>query len=291
MANFRFGPWPSSRRLVLALVISLLPLGTAFAQSGPRVRVTNDDTEITARLDGKGDVVMRAAVGTVLTVIDTEGDRYAHRRSNWYLVLLPRDEWGTQRGGWISGRDVDYVPPTERQRPAAAETVIITSQPMQSTVSEQSSIARAAEQFRPPAPAASPVSSASPSATTSAATPNSAARPPAMAEVTLNFEFDKSNLTNEAKVRLAAAATTMKTNGQGVSFLLEGHADSTGPEPYNERLGLARAESVKRYLAEQHEIPLDKMSVVSYGETKPSVSNATREGRAQNRRVVVKVGG
>ena len=58
---------------------------------------------------------------------------------------------------------------------------------------------------------------------------------------------------------------------------------------YNEKLGLERAEAVKRYLYEQHQIPLHKMNVISYGEDKPVAPNKDRAGRAQNRRVVIKV--
>jgi outer membrane protein OmpA-like peptidoglycan-associated protein len=50
-----------------------------------------------------------------------------------------------------------------------------------------------------------------------------------------------------------------------------------------------RAEAVKRYLYEQHLLPLHKMNVISYGEDKPVAPNRTRDGRAQNRRVVIKV--
>jgi outer membrane protein OmpA-like peptidoglycan-associated protein len=72
-------------------------------------------------------------------------------------------------------------------------------------------------------------------------------------------------------------------------FEIEGHTDSAGPTEFNERLGMERAEAVKRYLYEQHRIPLHKMNVISYGEEKPAGPNDTREGRAQNRRVVIKV--
>ena len=57
----------------------------------------------------------------------------------------------------------------------------------------------------------------------------------------------------------------------------------------NEKLGMERAEAVKRYLYEQHQVPLHKMNVISYGEEKPVAPNNKRDGRAQNRRVVVKV--
>ena len=70
---------------------------------------------------------------------------------------------------------------------------------------------------------------------------------------------------------------------------IEGHTDASGPAPYNARLGLARAESVRRYLHEQHQLPLHKMSVISYGEDQPVASNDDREGRTKNRRVVVRV--
>ena len=52
---------------------------------------------------------------------------------------------------------------------------------------------------------------------------------------------------------------------------------------------MERAEAVKRYLYEQHQIPLHKMNVISYGEEKPVAPNKTRDGRAQNRRVVIKI--
>ena len=55
------------------------------------------------------------------------------------------------------------------------------------------------------------------------------------------------------------------------------------------RLGLERAEAVKRYVYENHKIPLHRVSVISFGEEKPVASNKTKEGRAQNRRVVIRV--
>jgi len=64
---------------------------------------------------------------------------------------------------------------------------------------------------------------------------------------------------------------------------------SRGTPATNDRLGLARAENVKRYLYETYQIPLHKMNVISFGESKPVAPNDSREGRAQNRRVVIKV--
>ena len=70
---------------------------------------------------------------------------------------------------------------------------------------------------------------------------------------------------------------------------MEGYTDNRGDKAYNEQLGLDRAESVKRYLYEEHQIPLHRISVISYGSDKPIAPNTTKAGRAQNRRVVIKV--
>jgi outer membrane protein OmpA-like peptidoglycan-associated protein len=83
--------------------------------------------------------------------------------------------------------------------------------------------------------------------------------------------------------------TNLKGQKAAIWVEIEGHTDNVGDKKYNERLGLSRAEAVKRYLYEQHQVPLHKMNVISYGEDKPATDNKTREGRAQNRRVVIKV--
>ena len=57
----------------------------------------------------------------------------------------------------------------------------------------------------------------------------------------------------------------------------------------NDQMGLARAKAVKQYLAEQYEIPVDCLHAVSYGAENPVGDNSTPEGRARNRRVVIKV--
>jgi len=104
-----------------------------------------------------------------------------------------------------------------------------------------------------------------------------------------NFKFGKVELPDEAKARIDQMVTELKANPQGAYFEIEGHTDNVGPGEVNVRLGLDRAETVKRYLYEQHQVPLHRMNVISYGEDKPMVPNDTRDGRAQNRRVVIKV--
>ena len=104
-----------------------------------------------------------------------------------------------------------------------------------------------------------------------------------------NFKFAKTELPPEAKAKLDEMITRIKADPKAAWFEIEGHTDNVGPVALNERLGLERAEAVKRYLYEQHQIPLHKMNVISYGEEKPVAPNKTRADRAQNRRVVIKV--
>jgi outer membrane protein OmpA-like peptidoglycan-associated protein len=104
-----------------------------------------------------------------------------------------------------------------------------------------------------------------------------------------NFKFGKTDLPDEAKAKLDEMITQLKADPKGAYFEIEGHTDNVGAKEINERLGLERAEAVKMYLYEHHQIPLHKMNVISYGEEKPVAPNKTRAGRAQNRRVVIKV--
>ena len=113
-------------------------------------------------------------------------------------------------------------------------------------------------------------------------------------EVTLsedqgNFAFGKAELPDQAKARLDEVIRQIKSDPKNIFFEIEGHTDNVGNPQYNEKLGMDRAEAVKRYLYEQHQIPLHKINVISYGEQKPVAPNTNKDGRAMNRRVVVKV--
>jgi len=103
------------------------------------------------------------------------------------------------------------------------------------------------------------------------------------------FTFGKTKLPDEVKAKLDELVDKLKADPNGAYFEIEGHTDGVGPKTINEKIGLERAEAVKRYLFEQHQIPLHKMNVISYGMEKPVASNKTRDGRAQNRRVVIRV--
>lgn len=104
-----------------------------------------------------------------------------------------------------------------------------------------------------------------------------------------NFKFGTKELPAEAKTRPDEMINQLKADPKVAWFEIEGHTDNVGPKPLNEKLGMERAEAVKRYLYEQHNIPLHKMNVISYGEDKPVAPNRTCDGRAQNRRVVIKI--
>jgi peptidoglycan-associated lipoprotein len=104
-----------------------------------------------------------------------------------------------------------------------------------------------------------------------------------------NFKFGKTVLPDEAKQQIDQMVAQIKQDPKNIYIEIEGHTDNVGAAKTNELIGLARAESVKKYLYDQYQIPLHKMNVISYGKDKPVAPNKTREGRAQNRRVVIKV--
>jgi peptidoglycan-associated lipoprotein len=104
-----------------------------------------------------------------------------------------------------------------------------------------------------------------------------------------NFESGKTDLPDDAKAQIDQVISRLQQDPKNVYIEIEGHTDNTGPAELNEKLGLDRAEAAKRYLYEKHQIPLHKINVISYGMTKPAADNKTKEGRAQNRRIVLRV--
>lgn len=107
--------------------------------------------------------------------------------------------------------------------------------------------------------------------------------------VAVNFRVNSAVLSPEAKQKLdELAAKTSSARG----FMIEvaGHTDSTGSEAKNFRLSRERAEAVIQYLAVNHKIPLRRfITPMGYGKTEAVADNTTVEGRAQNRRVEVKM--
>lgn len=105
----------------------------------------------------------------------------------------------------------------------------------------------------------------------------------------VKFSFDQDTIPPAAQTILDDLAGKVKGLDKSVFLEIEGHTDNIGSEAYNMKLGRERAEAVRNYLAEKDGLPLHIMNVISYGEEKPVAANNTAEGRAKNRRVVVRV--
>lgn len=105
----------------------------------------------------------------------------------------------------------------------------------------------------------------------------------------VKFDFGEAALSDETMATLNELAAKIKAYNKAVYIEIEGHTDNIGPAEGNMKLGAERAAAVQRYLNEKSGIPLHAISVISYGEDKPVADNGTKEGRAANRRVVVRV--
>jgi peptidoglycan-associated lipoprotein len=110
-----------------------------------------------------------------------------------------------------------------------------------------------------------------------------------MSEDKGGFKFGQAKIPADMQAQLDELVAQLKANPNGGYIEIEGHTDNVGAKITNHKVGLDRAEAVKRYLYENQQIPLHKINVISYGEEKPVAPNKTKAGRAQNRRVVIKV--
>lgn len=120
--------------------------------------------------------------------------------------------------------------------------------------------------------------------------PVAQAPPPAKKKIVLrsvHFDFDKSTIRPDAVPVLNEAAETLKAEG-GVAVIVEGHTDSVGTAAYNQKLSRRRADAVRQYLV-KHGIPANRITAEGFGESRPVASNDTEDGRAQNRRVELRV--
>ncbi len=105
----------------------------------------------------------------------------------------------------------------------------------------------------------------------------------------VRFPVNKAEISDEAKAMIDEAVAPLVKANRGVYFEIEGHTDSTGDEAYNFRLGEERAMAVRDYIAKNHAVALSRLNVISYGEDKPVAENKTKDERAQNRRVVIRI--
>jgi peptidoglycan-associated lipoprotein len=105
----------------------------------------------------------------------------------------------------------------------------------------------------------------------------------------VTFPPNRAQLSDEAKLLVDETVGPIVAENRGVFIEIEGHTDATGPARYNQELAEDRALAVRDYLRDEHQIALNRMEVISYGETKPVADNKTRNTRAMNRRVVINV--
>lgn len=109
-----------------------------------------------------------------------------------------------------------------------------------------------------------------------------------LADVTVTFGFDKTVLTADDRKQLDDLAAGL-TTARGYILEVTGGTDSTGDANYNYQLSQRRADAVVNYLASKYNIPPHKFYLVGIGKDQQVASDRTAAGRAQNRRVEVKL--
>jgi outer membrane protein OmpA-like peptidoglycan-associated protein len=101
------------------------------------------------------------------------------------------------------------------------------------------------------------------------------------------FDVDKAELKASSQKDLADFANVLKQYNE-TNLVIEGHTDSTGPRDWNQKLSQLRAQSVADYLAGQG-VERGRLTTRGYASDKPVASNATEDGRQQNRRVQIQI--
>lgn len=101
-----------------------------------------------------------------------------------------------------------------------------------------------------------------------------------------HFEFDSAKLKPAMMSALDEVAAKVKASRGDESLHVVGHTDSTGPEAHNQVLSERRAEAAAAYLIEQG-VAASRITTSGVGESQPVADNATRDGRAMNRRVEI----
>jgi len=109
-----------------------------------------------------------------------------------------------------------------------------------------------------------------------------------LSDDSVKFRTASSKLSPEAEQRLAEFSDKLKADNRNVYLEIQGHTDARGNNSLNQRLGEERAEAVRLFM-NKHGVPLNRMATISYGKEDPVAPNKTRNGRAQNRRVVLVV--
>lgn len=109
-------------------------------------------------------------------------------------------------------------------------------------------------------------------------------------ELRVFFDTNKSNIKDQYKPEIAKVAEKL-VEYPNATARIEGHTDSTGPRALNERLSLARANSVKSALVNEYNVDASRLSTQGFAWDQPIADNNTKEGRAMNRRVFATITG
>jgi outer membrane protein OmpA-like peptidoglycan-associated protein len=109
-----------------------------------------------------------------------------------------------------------------------------------------------------------------------------------VSESAVHFGFDKDFLTKDAKAELDKLGATVP-NTKGYIITVEGGTDAVGPADYNYALSERRANAVIQYLGEKYNVPPHKIYLIGLGKDKPVQDNKSRDGRAANRRVDIRL--
>lgn len=107
---------------------------------------------------------------------------------------------------------------------------------------------------------------------------------PVVVKLKVNFDYDKADVKPQYHKELADFAEFMKQYPD-VFVEIDGHTDSDGSDAYNQKLSQRRANSVRSYLIQKFGMDAKQLTAIGFGEAKPVASNASAEGKAQNRRI------
>ncbi len=110
-----------------------------------------------------------------------------------------------------------------------------------------------------------------------------------ISETQVHFAFDKYNLTKKAREALDQGVGNELPNAKHYIVVVDGNTDSVGPASYNYLLSKRRADTVIHYLLTKYNLPSYKIYTIGFGKDKPTAPNSTVKGRAENRRVTVRL--
>ncbi|MDQ2075970.1 OmpA family protein [Marinimicrobium sp. ABcell2] len=116
--------------------------------------------------------------------------------------------------------------------------------------------------------------------------PAPVATPPPTLHLAIIFDYNSVEVSGEFQPRLRVVANHLHQN-PNKRVLLTGHSDSRGPSDYNRTLSKHRAKSVRDFMVETYNLNPDRFELRALGDTQPFADNATEEGRALNRRVIL----